>query len=215
MQCIKVHHQWTKTSGGIPQGSVLGPLLFVIFINGMPDEVKYNLCKLFADDCKLYGAVNEVNKVQRDLKSLESWSHKWQLPSNGAKWKVMHFGYSNPKRTYEMDNVILEMSDHEKDLGVIIDDSLKFRVHTAAAIKKGQSSIRNDEESIYLLGSDNDIHIVHSYGKAPPRIWGHYLGPFFSGRHEIDRVCKSLRYRRRRGDMIWMYKVMNRLIKIY
>ena len=104
----------------------------------MPDEVKYNLCKLFADVCKLYGAVNddEVNKMQMDLKSLECWSHKWQLPFNAAKCKVMHFGYSNPKRTYEMNYVILETSDHEKDLRVIIDDSLKFRVHTAAAIKK-------------------------------------------------------------------------------
>ena len=50
-----------------------------------------------------------------------------------------------------MNNVIIETSDHEKDLGVIIDDSLKFRVHTAAAIKKkGQSGVRNDAESIYL-----------------------------------------------------------------
>ena len=72
---------------------------------------------------------------------------KWQLPFNAAKCKVMHFGYSNPKRTYEM-NVILETCDNEKDLGAIIEDSLKFHVHTAAAIKKDRSSVWNDEESI-------------------------------------------------------------------
>ena len=141
LKCVTVEgasSTWSKNSSGIPQGSVLGPLLFVIFINTMLDVVKYNLCKLFADDCKLYGAVNddEVNKMQMNLKSFESWSHKWQLLFNTAKCKVMHFGYSNPKRTYEMTNVILETPDHEKDLGVVIDDSLKFRVHTAAAIKK-------------------------------------------------------------------------------
>ena len=89
---------------------------------------------LFDDDCKLYCAVNddEVNKMQMDLKSLESWLHKWQLPFNAAKCKVMHFGHSNPKRTYKMNNLILKTSDHEKDLGVIID----VHVHTAAVIKK-------------------------------------------------------------------------------
>ena len=98
------------------------------------------ICELFADDCKLYGADNDDgdNTIQIDLNSLESWSHKWQLPFNAAKCKVMHFGYSNPKREYEMNNVILETSDHEKDLGVIIDDSLKFHVHSAAAIKKAR-----------------------------------------------------------------------------
>ena len=185
IQCVTVEgasSTWTKATSGIPQGSVLGPLLFVIFINDMPDEVKYNLCKLFADDCKLHGAINDDgdNTMQIDLNSLESWSHKWHLPFNAAKCKVMHFGYSNPKRAYEMNNVILETSDHEKDLGVIIDDSLKFHVHTVAAIKKGQSNARNDEESIYLPGSYNDIHTLQSYGKAPPRIREHYMGSIFT-----------------------------------
>ena len=49
------HLSWKKVLSGIPQGSVMDPILFVIFINDMPDSLKYNLCKLFADDCKLYG----------------------------------------------------------------------------------------------------------------------------------------------------------------
>ena len=53
------------------QGSVLGPILFVVFTNDMPEEVKYSTCKLFADDCKLYGIVNSRNKLQQDLINLE------------------------------------------------------------------------------------------------------------------------------------------------
>ena len=61
-QCVNVNgitSSWIDVNSGIPQGSVLGPLLFFIFINDMPEKVKFNICKLFADDCKLYGPVNE------------------------------------------------------------------------------------------------------------------------------------------------------------
>ena len=50
-----VASKWNIVIIGIPQGSVIGPILFVIFINDMPDNVKYSMCKLFADDCKMYG----------------------------------------------------------------------------------------------------------------------------------------------------------------
>ena len=104
----------------------------------MPQKVKYNICKLFADDCKLYGSVNENdgNKMEIDLHNLEKWSQQWQLPFNAKKCKVMHVGSKNPNRAYKLNDMILDASDHEKDLGVIIDDSLKFRTHVAAAIKK-------------------------------------------------------------------------------
>ena len=54
-----VASHWKKVISGIPQGTALGPILFVFFINDMREEVKYNVCKLFADDCKLYGRVGD------------------------------------------------------------------------------------------------------------------------------------------------------------
>ena len=103
----------------------------------MPEEVKYNVCKLFADDCKLYGrAGTSENKLQHDLSNLEKWSKRWQLPFNASKCKVMHFGYHNPNHLYHLNDHILEKTDREKDLGVIIEDNLKFHTHTAAASKK-------------------------------------------------------------------------------
>ena len=140
-QCVNVDgitSKWKEVVSGIPQGSVLGPLLFVIFIKDMPDVVKFNICKLFADDCKLYGTVNTAagNKLQIDLRKLEEWSRKWQLPFNATKCKVMHFGYHNPQQTYHLNNHAIKSSHKEKDLGVIIDDTLKFHDHTAKAVKK-------------------------------------------------------------------------------
>ena len=73
--------QWTKVLSGIPQGSVLGPILFVIFINDLPDVVQ-NSVKLFADDAKLYSPVadkDNINGMQQDVKRLDEWSLKWQL----------------------------------------------------------------------------------------------------------------------------------------
>ena len=81
-QCVSVDGvtpKWKEVISGIPQGSVLGPFLFVIFINDMPDEVKLNICKLFAGDCKLYDIVNITtnNKLQMDLRKLQEWSKTW------------------------------------------------------------------------------------------------------------------------------------------
>ena len=129
---------WQKMLSGIPQGSVLGPLLFVIFINDMPDVVKDNICKLFADDCELYGIINSDidQRLQKDLSNLENWSNVWDLPFNATKCKVMHFGRGNPHLVYTMNGCTLEVTTQERDLGVIIDNELKFHVHTAAAVKK-------------------------------------------------------------------------------
>ena len=93
-----------KVISGIPQGSVFGPLLFVIFINDMPDEVKLDICKLYADDCKMYDTVNTTtnNKLQMGLRKLEEWSKTWQLPFTATECKVMHLGYQNLEQTYHL-----------------------------------------------------------------------------------------------------------------
>ena len=71
---------WRQVSSGVPQGSVLGPCLFVIFINDMPDVVQ-NLLNLFADDSKMWrrvASVADCEQLQKDLDSLFLWSEKWQ-----------------------------------------------------------------------------------------------------------------------------------------
>ena len=110
-QCVKVDNVmsgWKNVLSGIPQGSVLGPILFAIFINDLPDEIVYNYCKMFADDCKLYGAVNQTNLMQIDLSNMGKWSEIWQLPFNASKCKVIHFGTNNERITYTLDSQQLE-----------------------------------------------------------------------------------------------------------
>ena len=138
-----IKSSWKDVLSGIPHGSVIGPILFVIFINDMPKEVVLNFTKLFADDCKLYGTVNRApNVMQTDLNNLEEWSNKWQLPFNESKCKVLHFGYNNEKRDYTMNDHRLEAVHFERDLGVIVDDELKFHIHTALIAGKGETRFR-------------------------------------------------------------------------
>jgi hypothetical protein len=95
---------WIKVKSGVPQGSVLGPLLFLIYINDIDEVVASKILK-FADDTKLYGVVanqQDIERSKNDLKNLCNWSADWLMLFNVDKCKVMHFRYNNSKSTYEM-----------------------------------------------------------------------------------------------------------------
>ena len=131
-----VMSEWIEITSGIPQGSVLGPILFVIFINDMPDKVIFNTCKLFADDSKLYGSAN----MQQELGDLVKWSTKWP-PFNEIKCDTLHFGNGNLQLDHQMNGNILEQVNDEKDLGRYTDIYHKFSKHTSVAIKKANQQV--------------------------------------------------------------------------
>ena len=87
----------------MPQGTVLGPLLFLLYINDLPENVKANV-KLFADDCLLYKEINNISDgqdLQNDLKALESWENEWQMSFNADKCFIIAAGTKNTKINYE------------------------------------------------------------------------------------------------------------------
>ena len=113
----------TRVLSGIPQGSILGPILFTVFINDLSDCVE-GTCKIFADDTKLYGKATEGESLQKDLNALHEWSHQWKLYFNITKCKVMHIGNNNPGHIYFMtqDDKDIAMADcqEEKDFGSFV-----------------------------------------------------------------------------------------------
>ena len=88
---------WREVTSGVPQGSVLGPLLFIIYINDLDLELVSKIRK-FADDTKM--GINAdsdaaVKQLQEDLRKVGEWSKKWQMPFNLDKCKIMHIGHEN------------------------------------------------------------------------------------------------------------------------
>ena len=126
---------------GIPQGSVLGPLLFLIFINDLPNYVS-SFIKLFADDVKIIGNVQDRSVIDRDMEGLELWGSKWLLDFNYDKCKVLHTNI-NPNRSFDyiLNDKCLKTSEQEKDLGVLTSDTLLWTDQVSSSISKANKLI--------------------------------------------------------------------------
>ena len=236
-----VKSEWAEVSSGIPQGSVLGPLLFIIFINDMPETVS-NTCKLFADDAKLYGSVKSqegCQSLQEDLGKLEEWCQRWQMSHNTEKCHSLHLGNNNPRNVYQLNGEDLHQSTHEKDLGVIIDEDLKFHTHAAKAVAKGFGILGLIKKSFEYL-DEVTLPLLFNSRIRPHLEYGNLIwGPHYKiDQQEIERVQRratklvphlqnlpyeerlralkmpSLHYRRKRGNMIQVYKIITGIDKI-
>ena len=125
---------WSNVTSGVPQGSVIGPILFLLFVSDITDEV-HSYMILFADDTKLYRRIisdEDGHILQRDIDVLHAWSQIWLMEFNIGKCKSLHYGYGNAMREYTIDNEILQRTDEEKDLGVLMSASLKPSSQCAA-----------------------------------------------------------------------------------
>ena len=171
--------------------------------------------------------------------NLEASSAKWQLPFNATKCKVLHFGANNLRHPYMLNNHTLESIKSEKDLGIIIDEELKYHVHTTSATKKA-NQVLGIIKSSYVTRDANTIAILYKSMVKPHLEYGNITwGPFY--KMDMARVesvqrratklaitlknksCEDrlialdlpfLAYRRKRGDMITMYKIVNELVRV-
>ena len=228
---------WSPVLSGIPQGSVLGPVLFICYVNDMPGVIE-NGISMLADDAKLFSSINDdldSQGLQNDLNKLQAWAQMWQLRFNASKCKVMHLGKKNAERCYNMKdgpiNVTLGASTCEKDLGVHVDNKLKFNVQAEVAANKGNKILGIIRRSFTYL--DRDIMtqlfkaLVRPHLEYGNSVWSPFYKKDITVIENVQRRATklitelkdvpyqerlwslnlpSLVYRRLRGDLIEPYK---------
>jgi|TARA_B110000196_G_C21147904_1_gene667753 hypothetical protein len=167
---------------GVPQGSVLGPLLFLLFINDLPERIK-NEIKIFADDVKMVADPKNYHSIQEDLEELGKWESVWLLMFNVEKCKVLQVGKTNPKNNYMFLGSELEKCNSEKDLGVLFNEKFNFSDHIYASISKAKASLAWFERNTL----SRDPYVMKTAYKSLIR-------------HNVEYCCQVWSPKRRHGN---------------
>ena len=184
---------------GVPQGSVLGPLLFLVYIDDLPLRVLSEVF-LFADDTKLFRII--LNKrdqaiLQKDLNCLNDWSNKWLLEFNPSKCKFVHFGkqkyINNAYYLVDKDGFRNEIQnkEFEKDIGIFVDKKLDFGLHIAQKTKQANQimgiirrTFRYMSEDMFVMLYTTLVRPHLEYGVS---VWNPYKKKYIDQIEKVQR----------------------------
>lgn len=228
---------WHSVTSGVPQGSVLGPILFVIYVNDLPERIRTNIF-MFADDTKIFNTIKtqaDNQDLQDDLNILEEWCLKWQLRLHPEKCKLLHVGRENvPPWSYQLGDTGVSCVDLEKDIGVTIDNKLKFEEHLMEKVNKANAMMGVIRRTFQFLDSRSFVVLykamVRSFFDYASPVWQPYSKGLIEKMESVQRRATklvpgmkdltypqrlrkigipTLRYRMLRADMIEIYKMLH------
>ena len=190
--------QETKVISGVPQGTVLGPLLFLVHINDLPDCVSSKV-RLFADDCLLYREIKtrkDQEILQKDLESLEIWAETWGMRFNAKKCYILSISKKGIQKFYQLDSCILKEVDNNPYLGLTLSNDLKWTTHINKISNKASSTLgfiqRNLKKCPLECKKTAYIALVRSTLEYGSTVWDPYLEKDIYQLEKIQR--KAVRF---------------------
>ena len=235
------YSKWAKVTSGVPQGSVIGPILFLVYINDLPSLIR-SYCKVFADDTKFYGQAStseECQILQDDLDRAMKWADEWKMEFHPQKCHILHFGKKNQHFKYTIgDNVISPVTE-EKDLGVTISQDLKWSKHISDVVTKANRMVGLVKHTFSYMDKDMFMTVyktlIRPLLEYNPQIWNPHYAKDITALEKVQRRATKmvpelsdmsyderlkvlklypLKDRRLRGDMITTYKIINNMINV-
>ena len=231
-------------SSGVPQGSVLGPILFLAVINDLPDQVKPRV-RLFADDTAIYLAISSEGEsitLQNNLHILEKWEQRWNMSFNPSKCQVLHITRAKcPIQTkYILHDTVLHTVPSTKYLGVTISDDLSWSPHIDLITKKANQTLGFLKRNIKVHNQDLEStayktlvrpqleyastvwspHTATNIAEAVQRRAARWATRDYQRTSSVTQMLKDLNWRtleQRRIDsrLILMYKITYNLVAIH
>lgn len=219
---------------GVPQGSVLGPLLYLIYTSDVP-RMLTSKCSLYADDTKIYGnPLTQSTQLQLDLDIIVKWSDDWLIPLNINKCVVLHLGKMNPSLNYLIGSTPIATVTTYKDLGVYISSDLTWSHHISQCVSKANRSLflikkvfsKPDVSTCSCLyktyirplleyGSAvwtpklvRDQNLIEGVQRAATRLPYGFVRPSYDERLRIFNLPPEVN-RLKRGDLITTYRVLH------
>jgi ribonucleases P/MRP protein subunit RPP40 len=229
---------WKQVRSGVPQGSVLGPILFLIFIGDLDKAAgRETLLRKFADDTKLSQVLNSEDdnrKLKESLTNMNEWAKCWGMKFNAAKCKVMHVGRGNAKHKYYLDGHQLVDTEVERDIGVQVSKNMKPGEQCEKVAKTAMSVLGQITRAFSYRDKRTFVALYKRY------FWPHleFEVPAWSPWLEKDKEVlekvqirmlkqvqglngttyeqklkevglETLEFRRKEADMMLVYKIMN------
>ena len=229
---------WRCVTSGVPQGSILGPILFLIYISDLPACIAKSAVSMYADDTKIYfgipkkGLISDMDSLQLDLNNVSVWLNSRQLTLSLPKCTVLHCGSDNPNAFYYLSNTLLVPVNNMRDLGVLMCSNLKFGDHVSAICRKSRFTVNsilhnfiNTDQvfltklfNVYARPSLEYCSVVWNSGvvndiltiEAVQRNFtGKLLGRHLSYRNRLEHLnLELLVIRRLKADLVMVFKII-------